>query len=264
MDLLRFSWSKLSLIILILTITLLIVGIIAFTQPRWLFKLILKIAPGVHYFAQTDQPLVAITIDDGLDATTTPKILDTLAKHHAYATFFVISERTQGNEAIISRLIQNGHEIGNHMVRDEKSINLEINKFEKQFLEAHSTLTKLLENNNQQSINNKFNRINWFRPGGGWYNSQMINVVKEHQYQIALGSIFPYDTHISSSKFAASQILFNLRPGAIIVLHDSSRNGQSGEWGERTNSTLNFILPEIKRRGYQTVTLSEMFKLNGN
>lgn len=262
--LVRLTLLKLSLIILFLTFSLLILGTIAFLQPRWLFKLILKIAPGVNYFAETHQPIIALTIDDGPDSKTTAKILDVLTKHQASATFFLIGERTQGNEEIITNIIQGGHEIGNHMMRDEKSINLGINDFEEQFLQAHVTLTKLLNNNQIASQQNQPSQIQWFRPGGGWYNSDMIGVAEKYQYKTALGSIFPYDTHIPSSKFAAYQILVNLRPGAIIVLHDSSRDGKSGEWGERTVSTLNTILPEIKRRGYQTVTLSEMFTVKGS
>ena len=222
-------------------------AVIALKQPQWLFKLILKVAPGVHYFAETTDKIVAITIDDGPHNITTQKILETLAENDAIATFFLISERVEKNEAIVKNMINNGHEIGNHMVKDEKSIFLSREAFEQEFLKAEGTLNQFL------------NPVVWFRPGGGWYNSQMLDIVKKYNYQTALGSIFPYDTHIPSSEFASFQILSNLRPGAIIILHDSGKEGKSGDWGERTNMTLKKILPEIKNRGYRTVTLSEMF-----
>ncbi|MEA5533929.1 polysaccharide deacetylase family protein [Crocosphaera sp. XPORK-15E] len=228
--------------------------LIVLLQPRWLFKLIPKIAPGVKYFAETNEKIVAITIDDGPDSITTPTILETLATHQTHATFFLISERLKDNENLVKNMIKNGHEIGNHMVKDEQSIQLSIEEFEQQFLEADQTLNQLLDHSSS--------RIHWFRPGGGWYNAKMIKIVEKYNYQAVLGSIFPYDTHIPFSQFAAYQILLNLRPGAIIVIHDSARDGQSGEWGKRTNMTLNTILPEIKRRGYRTVTLSEMFLNN--
>ncbi|MEM8778430.1 MAG: polysaccharide deacetylase family protein [Cyanobacteria bacterium P01_G01_bin.49] len=230
---------------------LLILAFIGLLQPPFLFEIVLQIAPGVKYFAQTHDKIVAITIDDGPNFQTTPKILETLENYQAPATFFLISERIEGNEEIINTMIDNGHEIGHHMVRDEPSIQLSTEYFQQQFLVADKILN--------QFFDNKLHRVHWFRPGGGWYNSQMIAFAKKQGYQSVLGSIFPYDTHIPSAQFASYQILLNLRPGAIIVLHDSGKDDQSGDWGKRTNITLNKILPEIKRRGYQTVTLSDLF-----
>ncbi|MGK7938686.1 MAG: polysaccharide deacetylase family protein [Crocosphaera sp.] len=230
-----------SIIIFLLSLT------IFFYQPRWFLKIIMQVAPGVHYFAETPDKIVAITIDDGPNAITTPKILETLSQNNATATFFLISERIENNESLVTNMINNGHKIGHHMVKDEKSIFLSREAFEQEFLIAERTLHQFL------------NPVVWFRPGGGWYNSQMLDIVKKYNYHTALGSIFPYDTHIASSEFASYHILSNLRPGAIIILHDSGRDGTSGDWGERTNITLKKILPEIKNRGYRTVTLSEMF-----
>ncbi|MGB5593758.1 MAG: polysaccharide deacetylase family protein [Crocosphaera sp.] len=238
---------------LLLIFFLLIIALF-FYQPRWLLKIIIKVAPGVKYFADTHEKIIAITIDDGPHSVTTPKILETLAKNEAIATFFLISEHIKGNETIVENIIKNGHEIGNHMIKDEKSILLSPEDFEQEFLTADKVLNNFLSNNSS--------KVTWFRPGGGYYNYKMLDIVKRYNYKTVLGSIFPYDTHISYSNFASYQILANLRPGAIIVLHDSGRDGNSGDWGERTNITLNKILPEIKNRGYRTVTLSEIFSRN--
>ncbi len=227
---------------------------VLFYQPRWLLQIVIKMAPGVNYFRENTDKIVAVTIDDGPNNVTTPKILETLDKNDAKATFFLISERIEQNEVIVNNIINNGHEIGNHMVKDEKSILLTREAFEEEFLTADKTLNQFLLNSSS--------KVKWFRPGGGWYNSQILEIVKKYNYQTVLGSIFPYDTHIPSSEFASYHILSNLRPGAIIVLHDSGRDGKSGNWGERTNITLKKILPEIQKRGYRTVTLSEMFSNN--
>ncbi|MGK7885960.1 MAG: chitin deacetylase family protein [Crocosphaera sp.] len=244
-------FSKFWLIFFSSIIASLLILSILFYQPRSLLSIIIKVAPGVYYFSETTEKIVAITIDDGPNTITTPKILETLEKNDTKATFFLISKRIENNETIVKNMINNGHEIGNHMVKDEKSIFLSKEKFEEEFLTTDEVLNKFLLD--------ELSKVTWFRPGGGWYNSQMLETVKKYSYQTALGSIFPYDTNISSSEFASYHILANLRPGAIIVLHDSSRDGKSGDWGERTNITLKKILPEIKKRGYRTVTLSEMF-----
>ena len=247
-------FNKIWLLFLGLIIFLFLILSVLFYQLGWLLQIVIKMAPGVNYFRETTDKIVAVTIDDGPNNVTTPKILETLDKNDAKATFFLISERIEQNEVIVDNIINNGHEIGNHMVKDEKSILLTREAFEEEFLTADKTLNQFLLNGSS--------KVKWFRPGGGWYNSQILEIVKKYNYKTVLGSIFPYDTHIPSSEFASYHILSNLRPGAIIVLHDSGRDGKSGNWGERTNITLKKILPEIQKRGYRTVTLSEMFSNN--
>lgn len=195
--------------------------------------------PGCVYMRDSEKPLVALTIDDGPDSITTPKILEVLSRHQARATFFLISSRVPGNEPIVSEIVKQGHEIGNHLTRDEPSIKLSMRKFEKALIEADSVLSK-------------FDAVHWFRPGGGRYDQKMIATLRRHNYRCALGSVFPYDTLIPRVWFAIKYILYNIRPGSIIVLHDV------GPRGERTVKTLSKILPELIDRGFRVVTLSEL------
>lgn len=225
-------------LLVVLLIGLFLVGILFF-QPRSLLALISQIAPGVVYFAETNQPSIALTIDDGPDAKTTPRILEILARYDAKATFFLISDRIASNEALVREIVEQGHELGNHLTQDEMSIQLK-ERFEPDLLEAHNILSK-------------FAQIRWFRPGGGWYDQKMVKIANHHGYRVALGSIFPFDTHIPFSEYAVQQILINARPGAIVVLHDT------GDWGKRTALTLEKTLPKLARRGYRIVTLSQLF-----
>lgn len=126
------------------------------------------------------------------------------------------------------------------MTEDQPSIRLSPEEFEQDLLQAHAIISK-------------FSQISWLRPASGWYNSAMIKIAQKHNYRVALGSIFPYDTHIKSSWFAANFIQFNIRPGSIIVLHDGESRG------EITASTLAKILPKLKKKGYKFVTLSQLF-----
>ncbi len=229
-----------SYLFLLLSLTGLFAGSVLFLQPRWLLSILALAVPEVVYFAKTDNPEIALTIDDGPDSATTERILEILQHYEAQATFFVISSRIKGNELLIQEILDQGHELGNHLTEDIPSIKLSPQEFEVELLQAHSVLSK-------------FAKLHWLRPGGGWCNNVMVKIALKHGYQVALGSIFPFDTHIPSSWFAAKHILFNAYPGAVIILHDS------GLWGERTALTLERILPELNQRGYRVVTLSELF-----
>src|ERR1700761_7607934 len=57
---------------------------------------------------------VAISFDDGPDATWTPKILDVLKEKGVHGTFMMIGEQAQDNVGVMKRVLAEGHEIGNH------------------------------------------------------------------------------------------------------------------------------------------------------
>lgn len=58
--------------------------------------------------------LIALTFDDGPDPVWTPKILDVLKREHVPATFFIIGDNALTNRGLLRRLIDEGHEVGNH------------------------------------------------------------------------------------------------------------------------------------------------------
>jgi peptidoglycan/xylan/chitin deacetylase (PgdA/CDA1 family) len=222
-----------------LVILLLIAGVVVF-QPRWLMAWLAKWSPDGVYFVETEKQTVALTIDDGPDAVATPKILDLLRQHAAHATFFFITGRVPGNEEIVLRTVQEGHELANHSTKDEPCILLTSSEFERRFLEAHEVLSRYAD-------------LRWFRPGSGWYSKKMLSVIHRHGYRCALGSVYPFDPQIPSAWFIKWHVLRGVQPGSIIVLHDR------GARGERTIAVLRAILPELKRRGFRVVTLSQLW-----
>jgi len=213
-----------------------------FLHPDWIISILAKRSPQVLYFVETEEPAVALTIDDGPDSVATARILQVLEQHDARATFFVIANRIPGNEDVIRHITEGNHELANHLLDDEPSILLAPSDFERQLLEAHAALSE-------------FSDVRWFRPGSGWYNDTMLSILDEHGYQCALGSVYPFDPQIPSSWFATRYVLSNVQPGSIIVLHDYEKRG------ERTATALAAILPELKRRGFRVVTLSELLDL---
>ncbi|MFZ4555437.1 MAG: chitin deacetylase family protein [Pseudanabaena sp.] len=226
--------------LIILFVILCNLALVLFFQPHWMLAIVTSVIPGVVYFAKTENPIIALTIDDTPCADTTLLILDILKQNKIKATFFLISSQILGNEKIVEAIVSDGHELGNHMTEDKPSIKLSPKEFEEDLLKAHSIISR-------------FSETKWMRPASGWYNTKMVKIAKKHNYRIALGSIFPYDTHIRSSWFAINHILFNARLGSIIVLHDGNSRGN------RTVKTLAKILPILLARGYQFTTLSQLF-----
>jgi len=117
--------------------------------------------PQVLYRVETQAKAVALTIDDGPDAATTPEILRVLERNGAHATFFIITSRVPGNEDLLRRMVAEGHELGNHLLRDEPSLKLPPEEFERQLVKSDEMLSE-------------FATRRWFRPGAGWYDARML------------------------------------------------------------------------------------------
>lgn len=239
-------WLAIGLIVLSL------VGVALFPSTLVIRTISPFVCPGAVYQAKTDKQMIALTIDDGPHTGSTEnktkQILDLLAEHNAHATFFVISDKVQQREAnllkldpLIQQMVNEEHELGNHMTRDEPSIKLG-DYFESDLLNAKSVLDRYAP---QQ----------WMRPGGGFCTAKMSDLARKHSYKMALGSIFPYDTLIHSPKFSNWFITANLHPGGVIVLHDDGINGQRGE---RTYQTLKRLLETQEIEDYKVVTLSTL------
>ena len=222
----------------IIDIILILGGVLMF-QPTWLLNRLSVHSPEVLYSVQTQEPILALTIDDGPDPSTTPRILDLLLEYDALATFFLLSDRIPGNEALVQRIVDEGHEIGNHLTDDQPSIRLTETEFENRLLRAQDVLSH-------------YGEVRWFRPGSGWYNKSMREILLQHGFRLALGSIHPFDSHVPSSWFATNYILWRARPGSIIVLHDI------GGRGHRTADTLEKVLPALITRDFRFVTLTEL------
>lgn len=213
-------------------------GCIALVLPMTpLFSHWSRLNGRVLYEVQTDAAVLALTIDDGPDPLTTPRILDLLAEYQVHATFFMLANRIEGNEDLIARMVSEGHELGNHLIEDRPSIFHPADEFQARFDQAHTSLSR-------------FGEIRWFRPGSGLYSDEMLTAVEAANYQTALGSIYPFDSHIPSPWFASRYILWRAKPGSVIILHDV------GARGERTYETLTIVLPELVKRGFEIRTLS--------
>ncbi len=256
-QLLRKQFRRRSLYILSFAALLLGISYLA-TQPRWAFKVAARLAPGALYAVTlpANDSVVALTIDDG-PSPATADILAVLNDYDAKATFFNISGHLPGHEAVVAEAIAAGHELGNHLTADEPSIRLTPDDFEADVLAADQVWSAYLKNTDTS--------MRWLRPGMGWYSADMLATAQRHGYQLVLGSVFPYDTHLPSVRFASAFILSTVQPGDIIVLHDGGERGDSlrETRGDRTAATLKKVLPVLQARGYKITTVTELTKSDG-
>jgi len=209
--------------------------LIHYFQRRW---------PDVLWHVPTSKKIMALTIDDG-PSEYTNEILQVLKANSAAATFFIIGSQVAGREETLQDLICNNNELGNHAMNDEPSRSL-----------SDADLTKQIRAV-QNNIRDVYAAVgidappNYFRPGSGFFNRRMRKMLAELGYQLVLGSVYPHDPQIPFWRVNAQHILSMLRPGGIIICHDRR------SW---TAPMLRKVIPEMRRRGYNVVTVTELLK----
>ena len=181
---------------------------------------------------KTTEKVVYLTFDDGPHAEQTPRVLDVLKRNNAKATFFCIGSHIAGNEQILKRIIDEGHTIGNHSFSHTNSFPLfsrrrmiaDIEQCQKAIESATGTAPTL------------------FRPPFGVTNPTVGKAVKTLNLKTIGWTIRTYDTNRCSNEKIARRISRQLRPGAIILLHD--RLPQSAE-------RLQMVIDTVKENGYE-------------
>jgi peptidoglycan-N-acetylglucosamine deacetylase len=207
--------------------------------PSALGSLLSAVAPSVIWHARTRRRLVALTFDDGPGEHVTPALLDALARSGARATFFLIGERVPGNEPIVRAMVAAGHELGNHLMTEEPSIAQSTDRFERQLLATDAFLRQ-------------FGPVRYFRPASGWFTPAMLRRAKVHGYRCALGTVTTFRSRITNPDRTATRLGRWIAPGSIVVLHE----GKAERHG--VIATTEAVLSDLARRGYKSVTLSDL------
>lgn len=197
----------------------------------------------VVWNVRTDQKLIALTFDDGPNPVYTPQILDILNQYGAKATFFVLGKRVQMYPAVAIREVNEGHEIANHT-------------FDHHYLKNYSAERLVSEIRRTQEIIFDITEQmpNVFRPPGGFYNDALLQSMKKDQLTVVMWSWYQdtRDWRKPGVDKIVSTVLNNVHNGDIVLFHDLE-----GDCSQ-TVEALKRILPELKKQGYEFVTVSDL------
>jgi peptidoglycan/xylan/chitin deacetylase (PgdA/CDA1 family) len=230
---------------ILITCVLIIPLYCIYKPPRLLIRYCQRRWPDVLFHVSTTKKIIALTIDDAPSIQTTA-ILRLLQAHNATATFFIIGSQIPGYEPVLADLVRAGNELGNHAMYDEPSRSLSDAVLEDQIRQVHGRIQEAYSTASSQG------QENWlFRPGSGFFSSRMRELVNKLGYRLVLGDVYPHDPQVPFWRLNASHILSMVGPGSILVCHDRR------EW---TVPMLQKVLPELSRRGYRVVTVSELLK----
>ncbi|MGG1267143.1 polysaccharide deacetylase family protein [Brevibacillus laterosporus] len=194
----------------------------------------------------TEKKAIALTFDDGPNESYTPQILELLEKYGVKSTFFTVGTRVQKNPKLAKQMVQQHHELANHTLTHPDMRRLSRQRIKTELESA-------------QSIIQKTTGVvpTLFRPPGGSYNEKIVAAAKDMGYLVVMWS-WHQDTKDWTNpgvQKIVNKVLRNVRNGDIILFHDHGGNRQ------QTVDALKIILPELKKRGYEMITVSELISI---
>lgn len=187
------------------------------TVPVWLRMFY----PSLEWRVKGDSKNIYITFDDGPHPDITPKVLDILDQYNAKATFFCVADNVRKYPETYRQIIDRGHRTGNHSYHH---------------INGWKTGNKAYFNDIEQA--SRLIKSNLFRPPYGKISPGQIVMLKK-QYRIIMWSVLTYDFSRSvSPQVCLNNALRGLKPGAVIVFHDSGKAAEN----------MLFALPEFLKR----------------
>ena len=183
---------------------------------------------------------VFLTFDDGPTPEVTEWTLEQLKQYNAKASFFCIGNNIEKHPAIFQKVIAAGHAIGNHTYDHLKGWKTPNKAYVDNVLLCQSQI---------QIPNSQI--LNLFRPPYGKIKPSQSRKLRALGYKIIMWDIISFDFDQEISKETCLEnVLKNVRPGSIIVFHDSVKAAQNLKYA--LPKTLKFL----QEKGYVCAKIS--------
>ncbi|HMC02055.1 MAG TPA: polysaccharide deacetylase family protein [Flavobacteriaceae bacterium] len=169
--------------------------------------LIKKMFPNYIWDIPSESYDIYITFDDGPTPNVTDKVLNTLKKYDAKATFFCVGENAKNYPELIRRIILEGHALGNHT---------------NNHIKGWKTKTKEYLNNIDEA--SKVIDSNLFRPPYGQLMPKQGKKLIADGYKIIMWNVLSFDWDNTISKETClDNVISKTKKGSIVVFHDSDK-----------------------------------------
>jgi peptidoglycan-N-acetylglucosamine deacetylase len=188
---------------------------------------------------------MALTFDDGPSPSSTPIVLNLLARYQLQATFFVIGEKAAKYPDLIADILARGHSIGNHSWQHDNLLMLRSRKRLQR--DIHKTQVVLQQCGIQPLL---------FRPPAGITNPRLKQVLLDEALLTVNFSCRAFDQGNKKVTNLAERILKRLQPGDIILLHDLAPKTKSAKacWQDE----LNILFSTLQKDHYQIQPLETL------
>lgn len=197
--------------------------------------------PSAIYSVATKQKLIALTFDISWGEERAVPILDVLKeKELEKATFFLSSPWAKDHPDIVSRIADDGYEIGSHGHKHDNYSELEEADIRKQIRAAHGILAEATGT-----------APNLIRLPNGDFDKRVLRIAEEQGYKVIQWDTDSLDWKNPGVDQIVKNVVGKAHPGDIVLLHASDSSQQ-------THEALPQIIDQLRNQGYEFVTVSEL------
>ena len=194
------------------------------------------------YTLGKEEKVLYLTFDCGYEyENLTSRVLDVLKEKNVPAAFFCTLDHIEKETEIISRMINEGHIVGNHSATHPNFAEISREKMAK---ELEETENYLRENYGYAS--------RFFRFPAGEYTENALDLVASLGYVSVFWSVAYNDwnvDNIQGKDYAVKTVMERLHPGAVILLHSVSKDNAAA---------LPEIIDKARAEGYEFKPLTEL------
>lgn len=195
----------------------------------------------------TDEPLVALTFDDGPDPDATPELLEILASRDAKATFFMTGENAAAYPELVAAVRAGGHAVGNHSW-DHPSFPLISGRERRRQI---SRCARVLAANDTAI----------FRPPYGHQSAASRRDALLAGHEVVAWNVCVPDWEDHNGEWLADFALQKIKPGSVVLMHDGmvDYTGTAGGDRQSTLDAVGRILSALHGR-FEFVTVPELLR----
>lgn len=187
-----------------------------------------------------------MTFDDGPHVEGTSAVLDVLRRRRARATFFVVGEQVRRYPEVARRIAAEGHEIALHGDRHTLLLRRRTHDAARDWDRALETVAGVV--GAEPAL---------YRPPYGAFSSGALAELRRRGWRAQLWSRWGRDwTRRATPASIARLATHDLRPGDVVLLHDSDAYSSAGSW-RRTAAALPSVLDAIAALGVSAVSVTQ-------
>lgn len=210
---------------------------------RWLHRPLRTLFPAALWRGDPARREIALTFDDGPDASSTPLLVARLAQLGVTATFFLVGERAAQAPELVRCVMRAGHQVGLHGY-DHGSF---LGKSTTRVLdELAATQALLAEAGGCDPAT-----LRAVRPPFGHFTPAQLGALLAAGYRPTMWTLVPLHW-LQPAQATLHQVLTQTRGGDLLVLHEALP-------GPPVTDLVAAIVPQLLARGYRFVTVEEMW-----
>lgn len=190
------------------------------------------------YNVDTEENKIALTINCAWNAEDIDLILETLTANDVKATFFIVGDWVSKFPEAVKKISDSGNEIANHSETHAHVNNLNYEKNVEEITKCSDRINKII--GTQTTL---------YRGPYGEYNDTVIKAAEENKHVMIQWNIDTLDYKGLTGEQMWERIEQKLSRGSIILMHNGTEN---------TALSLDMIIKNIKEKGYELVTVSDL------